>query len=157
MYGFANTPHHRALVVLEGLIGLRVGEALKVKVQDFDVTGMSVLVRGKGNKHRTVPYSEVAWTLIRGPYLVAQEQGGDTARLVPLSDRGARAYHKRLAQRALQRDSSTHDMRATAATTWYEKTKDLRAVQELLGHADNKTTQTYTKVSQDAMRKAIEI
>lgn len=155
MYGYANTPHHKALVVLCGLMGCRVGEARKVRVQDFDVTGMTLLIRGKGEKHRVIPYGETAWSLIQGPLLVAQERDGEAALLVPLSDRGARAYYKRLARRALDRDSSTHDMRATAATTFYDRTLDLRAVQELLGHASNKTTEVYTKVSEKAMRKAV--
>lgn len=157
MYGYASEPHHKAIVVLCGLMGLRISEARQVRVCDFDLVEQSVLVRGKGSKQRWVPMGAKAWALLHGPYLVAQDQRGVTGLLVPISDRGARAAYTRIAKRALNRKSSTHDMRATAATAWYDKTKDIRAVQENLGHASSHTTETYTGVTVAAQRKAVEV
>jgi site-specific recombinase XerD len=148
-------PRHRALCALTGLMGLRVDEAVRVIPYDFDLHEMELRVRGKGDKVRIVPVSETAWSHITKAYDLAVE---NNTTIIRLGNRGARAAITRHAKNAgLSRHVSSHDMRATFATAGYEKTKDLRAVQELLGHADAKTTQAYTGVSRAARRAAAEV
>ena len=116
---------------------------------------MTLRVRGKGDKTRHVPISGAAWESIEKARKLAIDNG---TTLVDRTERGARAAITRHAKNAgLSRHVSSHDMRATLATAAYESTHDLRAVQELLGHADAKTTQVYTGVSMAAKRAAVEV
>lgn len=144
-----------ALIALCGLCGLRVAEALSIKPEDFGPNGM-LLVRGKGDKERHVPVSELAWSYLARPVTRAYVEGGRP--VVGLKDRFARRVITDLGVRAgLQRHISSHDLRATFATAVYDKTLDLRVTQELLGHASSTTTELYTGVSNDKMRAAVEL
>lgn len=156
---------HKALCALTGLLGLRVGEAITVRPCDFNVSEMTLTVRGKGDKTRVVPVSDYAWQCIRLQY--SKRIVGDGRRsfdagyqlpLVSLTNRGARKAITRHAKNAgLSRHVASHDMRATFATAAYQKSKDLRAVQELLGHASSVQTQVYTGVSMSTMREAADV
>ena len=148
-------PRHRALCTLTGLMGLRVHEAVDVRPDDFDMAEMTLTVRGKGSKTRIVPVSETAWKHLHKAYALADANG---TTLVRIGNRGARAAISRHARNAgLSRHVASHDMRATFATAAYRKSKDLRAVQNLLGHADPATTQVYTEVAMTQMRNAAEV
>ena len=158
----ADNNQQRALVALCGLVGLRVHEALNVTTQDVDLESQMLYVRGKGAKHREVPISTAAWAHIAPAYadalVRATHDGTETAPLVPYGDRRARAIITTLGQRAgLTRAISSHDLRATFATAAYGKTKNLRAVQDLLGHSTSKTTEVYTGITTEAMREASEL
>jgi site-specific recombinase XerD len=147
---------HRALVALCGLCGLRVAEAISVKLSDIDTKEMVLFVHGKGDKKRWVPLSDKAWRYLAPA--AAEAMIARRARVVTMADRTAREVITRLAVEAgLTRHVSSHDLRATFGTAAYAKTKDLRAVQDLLGHASSKTTETYTGVSERAMRDAADI
>lgn len=151
----SRNPRHRALCALTGLMGLRVDEAIHVLPEHFNFSDGTLTVRGKGDKTRVIPVSDSAWKYIGRAHATAAANGGP---LVPLSNRGARKAISRHARNAkLGNHVSSHDMRATFATAAYSKTKDLRAVQELLGHADAKTTQVYTQVSMASMRAAASV
>lgn len=148
MYGWARPPHHKALVVLIGLLGCRVSEARSVRVQDFDdSTGDIILkVRGKGDKTRLIPVDEKVMALLDEPFRVAAERPDGL--LVPINDRSARRAWTRIGRRArLARSTATHDGRMTAGTAFYDKNKDIRAVQDLLGHSSVATTEGYTGVT----------
>lgn len=148
--------HHRALIALCGLGGLRVGEALVVETTDIDWRNGTLLVKGKGNKQRIVPMAPLLQTFLKAAFAAAEAEG--RTRLVPISDRGARAFITRAGRRAsLSAPVSSHDLRSTFLTEAYRKTKDLRAVQELAGHASSETTEGYTGISMDAMRAAAAI
>lgn len=153
MLAVARTPEQKALCSLTGLMGLRVSEALSVMLADFDHSAATLTVRGKGDKTRTVPVSPRAWENLV-PRMVELMTLGEQ-RLVSLSDRGARIVITTLGQKAgLSRSISSHDMRATFATAAYDKSLDIRAVQELLGHGSSQTTEIYTGVRLDTMREA---
>ena len=62
---------------------------------------------------------------------------------------------QRAVSAALGEPWSTHDLRRWAATQWYNATRDLRTVQELLGHSDPATTVKYVRPNTDAMRRAV--
>lgn len=145
---------HRALFALQGLMGLRVSEALDIEPKHFDLDHMTLTVRGKGDKTRVVPISQTAWRYLDAAHAAARVAGG---RLVPLSDRGARMAVTRTGETlGFSRPISSHDLRATCATALFNKTGNIRAAQELLGHASITTTEVYTGVSEDLIREGLE-
>ncbi|MGE0342593.1 MAG: tyrosine-type recombinase/integrase [Porticoccaceae bacterium] len=149
--------HHRALIALTGLMGLRVEEAVTVTAGDVDLNEMSLTVRGKGDKTRIVPITEKAWGILRPSYERASVALSDR-RLVLLTNGGARASLRRHGERAgLSRPVASHDMRMTAGTAMYAQTGDIRATQENLGHASVETTVGYTGVALAARRAAMEV
>lgn len=148
--------NRKALIALCGLCGLRVAEALAVKPCDFDLNNMLLTVRGKGDKTRYIPISAKAWTVLQFPVTRAFCNGG--LEVVGIKDRFARRVITSLGVKAgLRRSISSHDLRATFGTAVYDQTKDIRVVQELLGHASVTTTELYTGVTQAALRKAVEL
>jgi len=156
MLGYARTPQQRALVALCGFLGLRVGEALAVKPSDFDMTDMELKVLGKGEKYRYVPVSPEAWGALAEPVTMAFL--ANDGFVVPIADRVARSNITQMGKRAgLKRSVASHDLRATFATAVYDRTKDMRLVQELLGHASVETTQIYVGVQRAKLHSAVEL
>lgn len=153
----ARKPSHKALVALCGFMGLRISEALAAKDDDlhsFEGGGAAWLkVRGKGDKTRDVPVTPEVLRV-----LLASSEGVGDARFVPLTDRAARRAWTRIGARAgVSRPTSSHDGRMTFGTLAFNNSKDIRATQELLGHASVEQTQLYTGVSADAKRAAANI
>lgn len=156
----------RDVAILELLYatGIRVGELVGLDIDDVDRERNVVRVFGKGRKERTVPFGIPAaralgqWLLLGRPVLAA-----DTARAALfVGSRGARIdpravrtmVHQRIAEVPGAPDIGPHGLRHTAATHLLEGGADLRAVQEILGHASLTTTQLYTHVSTDRLRRA---
>jgi integrase/recombinase XerC len=153
----------RDAAILELLYGagLRVSELCGLGPADLDVRGRTVTVLGKRSKIRRVPLGEVAIAAIRA-YL----DGGRTILSGPLTppdalflNRRGRRLSPRDARRILERHRladgraiSPHTLRHAYATHLLEGGADLRAVQELLGHADVATTQLYTHLTKDRLR-----
>lgn len=145
----------RAVVAFGGFVGCRIAETLAVRPCDFDFGEMTLLIRGKGDKSRVVPVSDEAWSIIQRPVLdmAVRDMSGT---VIDYRDRAARKVVTDLGVRAgLTRSVSTHDLRATFATAVYDKTKDIRVVQELLGHASSQTSELYTGVNISNMRSAV--
>lgn len=163
----------RAVVELLYAAGIRVSELVGLDVADLDRERLTVRVLGKGGKERVVPFGTPArdaleaWLERGRPALVPTGPSRDGARPVAagdalfLGDRGARlgtrgAY--RIVARVLEAlpgagPSGPHTFRHTAATHLLDGGADLRAVQELLGHASLGTTQIYTHVSSARLRE----
>ena len=147
-------PHpERDLLLFELLYGcgLRISELVGLDLKDFDTTERWILVRGKGRKERQTPYgSKAAIALER--YLAVRASAEQALFLnhhgARLTDRGARGIVKLYAG-LLTGDSSLHphSLRHAYATHLLADGADLRAIQELLGHARLSTTQKYTQVS----------
>jgi integrase len=155
MIDSARFAHHKAYVSLCGLVGLRSSEALAIRTSHFDFGAMELTVRGKGDVTRIVPISDEAWDGLAGPVVAA---AGSDASVVGLKDRFARRLVTDLGERAgITRRVASHDLRATFATAVYDKTKDIRLVQVLLGHANVNTTQLYIERSMDALREAVKL
>jgi integrase/recombinase XerC len=139
--------------------GLRVSEAVGLNLEDFDRSERWVRVRGKGRKERQVPYGSKSAAALDA-YLDVREGAVDPQTLFlnhrgkRLTDRGARNIVKFYATHVAG-DSSIHPhtLRHAFATDLLSHGADLRAIQELLGHARLATTQKYTQVSlTDLMR-----
>ncbi|MBL0940268.1 MAG: tyrosine recombinase XerC [Gemmatimonadaceae bacterium] len=150
--------------------GLRLSELRGIDLADLDLVSQQVKVRGKGRKERIVPLGDHAQRalrnyLVKRDVLLAKLAGSPKARLargaVFLSERGAR-ISARAVQHAMVTlmqavsegaDLTTHSLRHTFATHLVDAGADLRAVQELLGHASISTTQIYTHTSVDRLKK----
>jgi len=143
--------------------GLRVSELAALRLEQLDLESWLIRVRGKGDKERFVPFGEEARASILA-YLSRSRglsrRAGGNSHLFP----GARGGHL-TRQRAWQivkahlvgagvaRTVSPHTLRHSFATHLLDNGADLRAVQLLLGHADISTTQIYTHLSQERLRK----
>lgn len=151
----------RDLLIFELLYGcgLRISELVGLNLEDFDRSEQWIRVRGKGRKERQVPYGGKAAQALDAYLAKRNAQIGEHGLLMNrfgkrLTDRGARDIVK-LYGRVLGGDSSLHphSLRHAFATHLLSDGADLRAIQELLGHARLATTQKYTQVSlTDLMR-----
>jgi integrase/recombinase XerC len=149
-------PHpERDLALFELLYGcgLRISELVGLNLDDFDFSERWIRVRGKGRKERMVPYASKAASALAKYVSERTGRPGERAVFVNhrgtrLSDRGAREIVKFYA-RMIAGDSSIHphSLRHAYATHLLSDGADLRAIQELLGHARLATTQKYTQVS----------
>ena len=157
--------HVRNRAVLELLYasGIRVGELVAIDIDDVDLSTDMVRVTGKGAKERVVPFGIPARQALRA-WLALRSR-------LATSDSGAALFLGRRGRRVDQRqvrevvhglvahvrdapDLGPHGLRHSAATHLLEGGADLRVVQELLGHASLATTQLYTHVSVDRLRRS---
>jgi site-specific recombinase XerD len=142
--------------------GLRVAELCGLRPDDVDLTRCQLVVWGKGSKQRQVPMSEPsadavhAWLTSGRPELARPESPPDA---VFLNQRGRRLTPRdvrRILDRRAAHPTHPHALRHTYATHLLDGGADLRAVQELLGHADLATTQLYTHVSKERLKAVYE-
>jgi len=152
----------RAIVEFGYATGARVSEIIRVEQKDVLFDEGLVRLFGKGNKERLVPIGRRALGAIAlysretRPRLERGKGQGRVflnARGTPLSRVGVWGIIKRYARTAgIAKRVTPHTLRHTFATHLLEGGADLRAVQEMLGHADLGTTQLYTKVDRDYLR-----
>ncbi len=150
-----NTKHRLSLALAYGA-GLRISEVVQLQVQDLDLEQMIVTVRqGKGKKDRVtvMPESLVKdfRTFLQGKdahdLVFESERGG------PLSTRSLQLVFARSCHAAeISKDATFHSLRHSFATHLLENGTDIRYVQALLGHANIRTTQRYTQVTNPAIR-----
>jgi site-specific recombinase XerD len=146
---------YKCLVALCGMAGTRIGEALSITANDFDLHSMSLAVKGKGDKERNVPINDECWSILAVPVTRAR-LAGTRDPLVGLRDRFARSTVTRLGVRAgISRPVSSHDLRATFATELYNRTLDQRLVQEILGHASQDQTSLYIGHTMRTLHEAV--
>jgi integrase/recombinase XerD len=153
----------RALLELGYGAGLRVSELCGLKLTDLHLADGLVRVVGKGDKERLVPLGRqviAAVSTYRNTTRSALDRGRTGGRVLlnargtPLSRVGAWGVVKEHARRAgIRKRVTPHTLRHTFATHLLEGGADLRAVQEMLGHADLSTTQIYTHVDREYLRK----
>jgi integrase/recombinase XerC len=148
----AETVRDRAIMELLYSSGLRLAELISIRLTDMDLGQGLVTVTGKGNKTRIVPVGREArktvqaWLKVRGEFAKA----GDVTLFVsvrggPLSPRSVQARVKQWGiKQGVQQGVYPHLFRHSFASHVLESSGDLRAVQELLGHANISTTQIYT-------------
>ncbi len=152
----------RAMLELAYGAGLRVSEWIELGVQDLMLDDGVIRVFGKGSKERLVPIGRSAIGAV-GMYLrelrPRLERGEGKGRLFlnargkPLSRMGAWKILRKYVELAkIEKHVSPHTLRHSFATHLLEGGADLRAVQEMLGHADISTTQIYTHVDREYLR-----
>jgi integrase/recombinase XerC/integrase/recombinase XerD len=160
----------RAIFELLYSCGLRSEEAVRLKLTSVDFEQEEITVSGKGNKTRLVPVGEIALHAVREylekgrPELAAGLEPGENDQLLFLSSRGKalgtsdirRRTTKYVRKAVIKSGTSSHVFRHCFATHLLEGGADLRAVQELLGHASISTTQRYTHVSGAHLRRVYE-
>ena len=142
--------------------GLRLGELQGLDIRTLDLLTDQVKVRGKGRKERIVPVGRRASQALR-QYLLAREpvvRRPGAAREAVFVNRNGRRLGAGTIQRRMHRlftgmgrDSRVHALRHTFATHLMDAGADLRAVQELLGHASLSTTQIYTHTSVERLKQ----
>src|SRR5262249_2776346 len=159
----------RAILELLYASGLRVRELAGLNDENLDLAQQLVRVFGKGRKQRIVPFGEFAARALEA-YLAERdrlglssaEDDGQTPLFVSVN---ARRLHVRDVQRLVEktrlrlpsgRRLTAHTLRHTFATHLLERGADLRAIQELLGHSSLATTEKYTHVSLEHLRKEYE-
>jgi len=152
-----NALRDRAILELLYSSGLRVSELTGLNIGEIDLSGGMVRVMGKGGKERIVPVGSRAVEALKA-YLAQRDDAGTKAALF-LNTRGGRINRRSVARIvdahvlriAAFKRISPHTLRHTFATHMLEGGADLRAIQELLGHASLSTTQKYTHVSIDRL------
>jgi integrase/recombinase XerD len=154
----------RALLELMYACGLRASETIGLDVGDVDIKEGSLRARGKGSKERIVPIGGKAATALsaylRGARPKLVHSAGENRLFVnfrggPLTRQGLYKIVQRHARSAGLADRmSPHTLRHSFATHLLAGGCDLRSVQEMLGHADVSTTQLYTHLSSDDLKRA---
>ncbi|GAE91640.1 site-specific tyrosine recombinase [Gracilibacillus boraciitolerans JCM 21714] len=157
----------RNLALLEVLYGtgIRVSECVHITMDKIDFELQTILVLGKGNKERYVPFGDYAEKALvhyinesRSLLITEKSQPQNflflNARGNPLTARGVRLIiNKQVEEAALTFQIHPHKLRHSFATHLLDNGADLRAVQELLGHTNLSSTQIYTHVSKDRLKK----
>jgi integrase/recombinase XerC/integrase/recombinase XerD len=149
----------RAMFELAYAAGLRAEEIVNLDVTSADADAEEVRVEGKGGRTRVVPVGEHAWRALER-YLTrsrpALESGESQALFISKSGRrlSTSDVRRRLKLQARRVGISPHTLRHSFATHLLEGGADLRAIQELLGHASISTTQIYTRVESKRLKRA---
>ena len=149
----------RAWLELLYASGLRISELVGIDLDDVELRARLVKVRGKGSKERIVPFGSRAeaalraWLAVRGDLLEPGEASDEQPLFVNyrggrITTRSVRRLFDRYVRSAsLRAGISPHTMRHSFATHLLNAGADLRAIQELLGHASLSTTQRYTHLN----------
>lgn len=148
----------KAILELLYSTGIRVSELAGLNLEDVDFGSELVKVRGKGKKERLVPVGRLALDALR-KYLLAR--GAEKVQAVFLN-----RWKERLTSRSIERllkgyvtlaglshQVTPHTLRHSCATHLVDRGADLRSVQEILGHANLSTTQIYTHVTAEKLKK----
>lgn len=152
-----NNEKHNLMIALAYSGGLRVSEIINLKVKDICLAELTIHVKdAKGKKDRITLLPEKLIgnieKLVAGKhlndYVFASERGGK------LTERTAqKVFENALRKTGINKDATFHSLRHSFATHLLENGVDVRYVQELLGHANIRTTQIYTKVTSPSLKK----
>lgn len=158
------------LLVLGGTLGLRAAEIVGLNMDDVDLAGGSMTVRGKGGKARVLPLPASVGALLQRWTLIRRAVGTDGATPALLVSLSRLNYGGRLSTDGARFIAHTyyrhlglppemwglHTLRRTAGTALYRATRDLHVVADLLGHASVTTSAIYAKMDVDVRREALE-
>jgi len=147
---------HNLMIAIAYSGGLRVSEVINLKIKDINLAELTIHIKGaKGNKDRITILPEKLVQNIeklissrnQNDFVFASERGGK------LTERTAqKVFENALKKSGIQKDATFHSLRHSFATHLLENGVDVRYVQELLGHANIRTTQLYTKVTNPSLR-----
>jgi len=150
---------HKCILYLIYSAGLRISEAVNMKVADIDSKRNLILIRGaKGKKDRTTLLSQKLLEMLRHyyklykpkEYLFEGETGGQYS-VTTIQ----KVFNKALKASGIRKNATVHSLRHSFATHLLERGTDLRYIQELLGHESSKTTEIYTHVTMKAKDKIV--
>lgn len=150
-----------SLAIFEILYGcaLRVSEVCAINIGDLDFENKTLLVKGKGSKERVVPIGNKSCEIIKD--YVENLETSDPSQPLFITKKGKRIYPRmvqRLVEEFIGRASeiskkSPHVLRHSAATHMLDRGADLLSVKEILGHENLSTTQIYTHISVERLKK----
>ena len=150
-------PKHKLLIEFMYSSGLRVSECVSLKIDDLDLAEkMGKIKHGKGNKERYIILSD---NLMKHLNYYMSKKKDDTPYIFsingrPITIRQAQKVVKEAAKKAgIKKRVFCHALRSSFATHLLEAGTDIRVIQELLGHSNLSTTQIYTKVSTQQLKK----
>ncbi len=153
----------RAMLELLYATGLRVSELVALKVRDVNLDAGYLMTLGKGDKERLVPIGESARRALADYLAIPRRKGigqvvGEWLFLSRLGRRMTRQafwniIKKRSREAGIVRNISPHTLRHSFATHLLENGADLRSVQIMLGHADLSTTQIYTHITRERLKR----
>jgi integrase/recombinase XerD len=143
---------HKAIITLAYSTGMRVSEVCNLKITDIDSKRMLIHVRnGKGRKDRFVPLSSTVLNLLRQYYLKYKPK-----EYLFNGQFDLQYSHKscnEIVKNYVGKDYHFHLLRHSQATALLESGTDLRIIQKVLGHSNVKTTEVYTHVSNQILKK----
>lgn len=163
-----NNERDYAITTLFLNCGMRLSELVNINIKDIQFDECKMTVIGKGNKERTIYLNNACMRAIKSYLSVRYTEGIDykSKDALFLSERRERISNRtvqHIVKRELQKAGldtnkySVHKLRHTAATLMYQYGNvDIRALQELLGHASISTTEIYTHVANEQVRNAVE-
>lgn len=152
-----NNLKHRTIIAAIYSAGLRLQEVINLKISNIDSKRNTIrIIQAKGNKDREVMLSEKLLEMLREYYkiykpkewLFENPEGGQ------YSPRSVQAVFKQALLKAkINRPASIHTLRHSFATHLLDSGTDIRFIQNFLGHSSIKTTQIYTHISKDSVKK----
>lgn len=159
--GAVRSPVYRAVLVVMYGCGLRIGEAVKLRVKDVDKKRMVIRVVGKGNKERLAPLPATLhrdlqrmWTLHRHPvWLFGNQRGTNHVDSCAVGKAFGQACAEAGIQANIQEKLTSHCLRHSFATRLIEEGVPVETVRILLGHASIKTTQAYLHLTEPARKR----
>ena len=160
LFSQVKNPKHLALLMTTYATGLRASEVTRLRLSDLSPErGTIRVIRGKGNRDRTVMLSPELWPILSA-YIERYKpkewlfEGRSTGE--PYAVRSLQSIVQKARKKAgLRKTISTHTLRHSFATHLLESGTDVRLIQELLGHANIETTLRYTHVSTRQLSKVV--
>ncbi len=153
----------RAILELMYACGLRVSEAVDLKMQDVDLDAGVLTCTGKGSKTRRVPVGASAVEWLKSYFAARRKKENIEIRNIfvspagrPLTRQAIYLFIKEYAEKCGLEDVSPHTLRHSFATHLVQNSADIRSVQQMLGHADISTTQIYTHMTDAHLKKSYE-
>lgn len=148
---------HKALISIIYSCGLRISEAINLKINDIDSTAMTIkVVNSKGKSDRYVMLSENLLKILREYFLVYKPnkylfngQTGDKYSARSIQE----VFQKSVKAAGINKKVTVHSLRHSFATHLLDNGTDIRFIQELLGHSQLSTTQIYTHISPFSIKK----
>ncbi|MBI2439235.1 MAG: tyrosine-type recombinase/integrase [Candidatus Moranbacteria bacterium] len=152
-----NNKKHQLIISLSYGAGLRVSEAINLKIKDINLEELTIHIKdAKGKKDRITVFPEKL-KLALAEIIVLREKDDyifESARGGKLTERTAQiVFEKALEAAEIKKDATFHSLRHSFATHLLENGVDVRYVQELLGHSNIRTTQLYTKVTHPNLKR----
>jgi len=150
---------NRAIIELLYSSGIRVGELVSAKIKDIDFRNKVIRVLGKGKKERLIPVTSQALSTVDSYLMKRAGKTGDTIIFCnlkgkPVTERGIQYIIDRIAiECGIFRKVTPHMLRHSFATHFLENGMNLRYLQHLLGHSNLSTTEIYTHLSIEELKK----